>query len=119
MIHPRLWPSVTIGGKSGFHTLRGVYSTLHGTDLGDIPDLILPGGAENLGKVDGYWFASYAFQQYLVQDQQNPSRGWGIFGQIAVQRRRHTMVEPQRRWADHRARRQRRHRLFPRSSRAD
>jgi porin len=75
---------VTIAGRTGYQSIRGVYSTLNGTDFRDIPELILPGGDADLGTVDGYWFASYAFQQYLVQDQQDPSRGWGVFGQIAV-----------------------------------
>lgn len=75
---------VTIAGKTGYQSIRGVYSTLHGTDFRDIPDLVLPGGDTELGTIDGYWFASYSFQQYLVQDAQDPSRGWGVFGQIAV-----------------------------------
>ena len=75
---------VTIAGKAGYQSIRGVYSTLNGTDFRDIPDFVLPGGETELGTVDGYWFASYSFQQYLVQDQRDPSRGWGLFGQIAV-----------------------------------
>jgi porin len=75
---------VTIGGKLGFQGIRGVYSTLSGTDFRDIPDLILPGGTQELGTIDGYWFASYSFQQYLVVDDQDPQRGWGLFGQLAV-----------------------------------
>lgn len=75
---------ISIDGKPGYHSVRGVYSTLNGTDFRDIPDLILPGGAQNLGTIDGYWFASYSFQQYLVVDEQNPQRGWGLFGQLAV-----------------------------------
>ena len=75
---------VTIGGKPGYQGIRGVYSTLNGTDFRDIPDLILPGGTQNLGTIDGYWFASYSFQQYLIVDEQDPLRGWGLFGQLAV-----------------------------------
>lgn len=75
---------VTIAGNSGYQSIRGVYSTLSGTDFRDIPDLILPGGDTEIGTIDGYWFASYSFQQYLVQDSADPSRGWGVFGQLAV-----------------------------------
>lgn len=75
---------VTIGGKQGYQGVRAVYSTLTGTDFRDIPDLILPGGTENIGEIDGYWFGAYSFQQYLVQDEKDPSRGWGIFGQVAI-----------------------------------
>lgn len=75
---------VEIGGKHGFQNFRGAYSTLDGLDFRDIPDLILPGGDGEVEKIDGYWFASYSFQQYLVEDQSNPGRGWGLFGQVAV-----------------------------------
>lgn len=75
---------VTIGGKRGYQNFRGAYSTLDGTDFRDIPDLILPGGDGEVGTIDGYWFASYSFQQYLVEDSSNPKRGWGLFGQVAI-----------------------------------
>lgn len=75
---------VEISGRRGYQNFRGVYSTLDGTDFRDIPDLILPGGDAELGSVDGYWFASYSFQQYLFQDPDSPEQGWGLFGQFAI-----------------------------------
>ena len=30
----------------------------------------------------GYYYGSYAFQQFLWQDPDKPSRGWGLFGQF-------------------------------------
>lgn len=73
-----------IAGKSGYHSIRGVYSTVDGTNFSDIPDLILPPESRDIGTIDGYWFASYAFQQFIVQDAEDLTRGWGLFGQIAV-----------------------------------
>ncbi len=75
---------VSPGGLRGYQSVRGVYSTASGTDFGDLPDLLLPPQARDIDRLDGYWFGSYSFQQYLVQDATDPRRGWGIFGQIAV-----------------------------------
>ena len=75
---------VEIAGRRGYQGVRGVYSTINGTNFSDIPDLILPPASQDIGTIDGYWFASYSFQQYLVEDEQDPSRGWGLFGQFAI-----------------------------------
>lgn len=69
-----------IAGLSGFHTLRAAYSNARGIDLEDIAlvprPLALSGSA---GTKKGFWFTSYAIQQYLVQSEQNPQLGWGLF----------------------------------------
>ncbi len=75
----------TVMGNRTVHRFRGVYSTQNGVDLSNIPELNLP--SQNLGKLgkrSGYWYLSYAFQHFLFQDSADPSRGWGIFGQIAM-----------------------------------
>ena len=75
----------TIWDSTSIHRFRGVYSTQDGTDLRDIPLLGLPPEAEaELSEKSGYWFFSYAFQHFLFQDDSDSSRGWGLFGQIAV-----------------------------------
>ncbi len=69
-----------IAGLSGFHTLRAAYSNARGVDLEDIalvPRPLALGGSAGTKK--GFWFASYAIQQYLVQSEQNPQLGWGLF----------------------------------------
>lgn len=75
---------VSLGGLPGYQNVRSVYSTASGTDLSDVPDLILPPEARDIDQLDGYIFGSYSFQQYLFQDASDPRRGWGVFGQIAV-----------------------------------
>ena len=76
---------LTLAGRSGFHTIRGVYSSAKGLNLEDIPQLLLPpGSAQVTGQKKGYYFGSYAFQQYIWQDSEQPTRGWGVFGQIAL-----------------------------------
>ncbi|WP_119387966.1 carbohydrate porin [Taklimakanibacter lacteus] len=74
-----------LGGKSGFLGAKAIYSNKRGTDLSEIPALILPGESETfIDDKKGSWFFSASFQQYLVQNPDNPQEGWGIFGQIAV-----------------------------------
>jgi porin len=69
-----------IAGLRSFHTVRGVYINALGFDLDDIADVrrpLSPGRAPSTKR--GYWFGSYAIQQYLVQSDANPAVGWGIF----------------------------------------
>lgn len=77
-----------IFGKQGFYGVRGVYSTKDGLDLRDIPALILPpGGAppvEGSLTKEGFWYFSASVQQYLYQDPDDPSVGWGFFADAAI-----------------------------------
>ncbi len=76
---------LTLFGLPGFHTVRAVYSTQRGFDLNDLPQLLLPpGSGAAAGTKQGYVFGSYTFQQYLHQVPDDPRRGWGVFGMIAV-----------------------------------
>lgn len=68
-----------IAGRTGFYGIRGVYSTMKGTDFSDI---IQPPGIPPNTKRGAYYYG-FTFQQYLVQDPANPARGWGVFGEIA------------------------------------
>jgi porin len=73
-----------IGGLPGFYSLRGVYSSAEGLDLGSIPQLILPPEAQDIKDKEGYLFGSIAAQQYLWQDPDNPEVGWGLFGMFGL-----------------------------------
>ncbi len=64
-----------IAGLHGFHTVRAAYSNARGVDLNDIA---VP-GVRAIATKKGYWFTSYAFQQYLVQSEKDASVGWGLF----------------------------------------
>jgi len=76
---------IQIFGRRGFQNVRGVYSTQEGIDLRDVPQLLLPPELRNEPrKKSRYWYFSYAFQQYLFHDESDPSRGWGLFGEIGV-----------------------------------
>ncbi|WP_417686351.1 carbohydrate porin [Roseibium sp.] len=76
---------LTVAGRSGFHTFRGVYSTQEGYDLRDIPQLGLPPELQDEPrKKANPWYLSYAFQQYLFHDPDNPGKGWGVFGEVGL-----------------------------------
>jgi porin len=68
-----------IAGLRGYHTLRGAYSNARGFDLEDIADVRSELAAGGSITKKGYRFASYAIQQYLVQSENNPEIGWGLF----------------------------------------
>lgn len=73
--------STDLGGLNGFHTVRAAYSNARGVDLENIDDdlrrLPLAVGPESTKK--GYWFTSYAVQQYFFQSEEKPDVGWGLF----------------------------------------
>lgn len=69
-----------IAGLSGYHTFRGGYSNARGFDLDDIGALRARLGPLVGITKKGFWLASYAVQQYLVQSADNPAQGWGMFG---------------------------------------
>lgn len=76
---------VTIGGLSGYQTIYGMVSTRDQIDLSDIPELVLPPGPDTtVGAKENAWHLGYAFQQYLRQDAERPTVGWGLFGQAYV-----------------------------------
>ena len=75
---------INLFGLTGYHTLRGVYSTAEGFNFDDAPQLLLPPGSQTTLTKQGYYFGSYALQQFLWQDPDNPGRGWGFFGQIST-----------------------------------
>jgi len=68
-----------IAGLRGFHTWRAAYSNARGFDLDDISDLPRPAALGGVRTKKGFWFTSYAIQQYLVQSEGNPAVGWGLF----------------------------------------
>lgn len=71
---------VPIMGLNGYHSLRGGYSNARGFDLDDTDDLRARLQARQPVTKKGFWLASYAVQQYLVQSSDNPNVGWGLFG---------------------------------------
>ena len=75
---------LTVFRLTGYHSLRGVYSTAEGFDLDDVPQLLLPSASHGTLTRKGYYYGSYSLQQFLWADPDNPGRGWGFFGQISA-----------------------------------
>lgn len=74
-----------IAGRSGFFGARAIYNNKETTDLADVPGLVLPHGSQQfIGTRKGSWFLGASFQQYLVQNPENPREGWGVFGQVGI-----------------------------------
>lgn len=69
-----------LGGHDGYYSLTGIYSTKDGADFSQ---LIVPPGA-SIGHRDGGWLVGFSFQQYLHQDPSDPTRGWGVFGEVNI-----------------------------------
>jgi porin len=69
-----------IMGLSGYHSLHGGYSNARGFNLDDTNDLRSRLLSRQSVTKKGFWLASYAFQQYLVQSPDDPNIGWGLFG---------------------------------------
>ncbi len=74
-----------IHNLQGFHTLTFAASSQTGFDLEDIPQLVLPPESQKiLAAKSGYYFGSYAVQQFLRQDKSRPGNGWGLFAQASI-----------------------------------
>jgi len=75
---------IDIAGLRGYHSIRGAYSNARGFDLDDLAGLRRRLSASASVTTKGYWFASYAVQQYLFQSGADPSVGWGLFSLATV-----------------------------------
>ena len=74
-----------IHNLQGFHTITFAASSQTGLNLEEIPQLILPPeSASILRAKSGYYFGSYAVQQYFRQDKSRPGSGWGLFAQLSI-----------------------------------
>lgn len=64
-------------GRTGYYGVKGGYSTKEGPDLSELVPSAINGVVIDK---KGAYFIDFNFQQYLVQDPEDPRRGWGIFG---------------------------------------
>ncbi len=76
---------VKIAGLQGYHGFKFVTSSATGVDFSYRGEASVPGATQGtIRRKSGIWYAAYSLQQYLWQDQSNPGRGWGLFGQAAI-----------------------------------
>lgn len=70
-------------GLQGFYGVKAMYSTMHGLDLSTIPDLFLPPESSTvMATRSNPNYFGVSVQQYLYQDDNDPKRGWGFFGEF-------------------------------------
>jgi porin len=74
----------SIAGRTGTYAVKGIYSTKSGLDFRNLDQLLLPSAARNLTFKKGSWYVGLSGQQYIFQDRSNPTRGWGLFGEITA-----------------------------------
>jgi porin len=75
---------VKVGGKTGYQNFKIATNTKTGTDLRDIPELLLPPVTTLIGQRKGAWNVNYSFQQYIWENPNAKGKGWGVFGQLGV-----------------------------------
>lgn len=71
-------------GLDGNQKLTLMGSTQEGLDFDTLPDADLPPGSDAFLQRSGRWHLQYSFHQYLAQDPEDRSRGWGVFGRFGV-----------------------------------
>jgi len=76
---------VTIAGRTGHQGFVALYSTMNGTDLEGLSDIIvLPPPPGTIGIKNSRYYFAYSFDQYLYRSALNPKEGIGIFGQFGI-----------------------------------
>jgi porin len=76
---------VTPFGLPGHQTVEGTYASGRFSPLSEEDLLILnrPAGVPGILR-SGSWVVTYGFDQFLVVDEKDPTKGWGIFGNISL-----------------------------------
>ena len=74
----------TTFGHNATHTFAATLSTQEGTDLADLPQVLLPPAQQHIGTRRGPFNVNYTYEQYFVQDRKDPSAGWGMFAKAAI-----------------------------------
>jgi porin len=72
-------------GLPGHQTVEGTYASGRFSPLSEEELLILnrPTGVPGILR-SGSWVVTYGFDQFLVVDVEDPTKGWGIFGNISL-----------------------------------
>jgi len=71
-------------GKPGHQMVGGAWSSKDYTSLQQDPRILFPPLGIPIVQQTGSWAAYYNFDQYLVTDPCDPSRGWGVFGRYGI-----------------------------------
>ncbi len=72
-------------GLPGHQMVEGTYASGRFSPLSEEDLLILNRPPGVLGTLrSGSWVVTYGFDQFLVVDEEDPTKGWGIFGNISL-----------------------------------
>lgn len=71
-------------GKPGHQLLGGAWSSKDYVNLQQDPRILFPPLGIPIARQSGSWAAYYNFDQYLVADPGDPSRGCGVFGRFGI-----------------------------------
>lgn len=69
-------------GMPGHQLLGATWNSRDYVSLGQDPRVVFPDIAIN--ETSGSWSLYYNFDQYLVTDQCDPTKGWGLFGRAGI-----------------------------------
>lgn len=70
------------GGLPGHHLFAGTWSSRTYVSLDQDPRVVLP--PIPINRSTGSWSLYWNFDQYLVVDPCDPTRGWGVFGRAGI-----------------------------------
>jgi len=73
-----------LAGLQGYHSFRAAYSNARGFDLDDFSGLRARLSRGQTITKKSFWFASYAVQQYIMQNEVDPTVGWGLFANVSI-----------------------------------
>lgn len=71
-------------GKPGHQLIGGAWSTREYSSLQQDPRVVFPPAGIPIATQTGSWAAYYNFDQYLVTDRCDPTKGWGVFGRFGI-----------------------------------
>lgn len=71
-------------GLPGHQLIGGAWSSRDYASLQQDPRILFPPAGVPIARQSGSWGIYYNFDQYLVTDQCDPSKGWGVFGRFGI-----------------------------------
>ena len=74
---------VTPLGLPGHQSLEAAYTSGKFSPLSH-DDYVILSPADPVNRQTGSWVLTYGFDQFLFLDDEDPTRGWGIFGNISL-----------------------------------
>jgi porin len=75
---------VTPFGLPGHQSLEGAYTSGRFSPFSEDDYIILGQTGNHAPRRSGSWVVTYGFDQFLVVDDETPTKGWGVFGNISL-----------------------------------